>query len=119
MSKHAKIPASDEAWERGQLGDSEEHVKKLEEDIEAQIDAALELHPISIRLQKSLIDDLKMISALSGIGYQPLMRQVLKRFVDCEKKKILQEKYEEARRMRALQEQEEPDDRKPALRKTA
>jgi hypothetical protein len=42
-------------------------------------------------LQKSLIEDFKAIASLNGIGYQPLMRQILKRFVDCEKKRIIKE----------------------------
>ena len=91
MGDCAKIPASDEAWDAGQLGRMEDHVKRVEEDIESKIDKALDLQLISIRLQKSLIEDFKHIAALNGIGYQPLMRQVLKRFVDGEKKKILRD----------------------------
>ena len=91
MSDPAKIPASDEAWDAGQLGRGEEHVKRVEDDIESKIDKALELQLISIRLQKSLIEDFKHIATLYGIGYQPLMRQILKRFVDGEKKKILRD----------------------------
>jgi len=49
------------------------------------------LQPISIRLEKSLIEDFKFIAILNRIGYQPLIRQVLKRFADCEKKRILRE----------------------------
>jgi hypothetical protein len=60
-----------------------------------KINDALELHPISIRLNKSLIEDLKMIADLNGLGYQPLIRQVLTRFTDCEKKKILQEFHDQ------------------------
>jgi hypothetical protein len=56
------------------------------------IDEALALQLISIRLQKSLIEDFKFIATLNGIGYQPLMRQILKRFVDSEKKRILRER---------------------------
>ena len=95
MTKHSKIPASDEAWENGELGRDAEHAKQAGEDIESQIDEALELQLISIRLQKSLIDDFKYIATLNGIGYQPLMRQVLKRFADCEKKRILRERASE------------------------
>ncbi len=42
-------------------------------------------------LQKSLIEDLKHIATLNGIGYQPLIRQILTRFADAEKKRILRE----------------------------
>ena len=119
MTKHAKIPASDEAWEEdGKLGNDENHVKRLEDNNEAQIDEALGLHPISIRLQKSLIEDLKMISTLNGIGYQPLMRQILKRFADGEKKRILKERFAEARKTRVAK-QDDNGDSPPALRKQA
>ena len=40
-----------------------------------------------------LIEDFKMIAALHGLGYQPLMRQTLRRFADAEKKRLLQEAY--------------------------
>lgn len=96
MSKHEKIPTSDEAWDAGELGEDFEHAEVLKEDIESQIDEALELQSISIRLQKSLIEDFKAIASLNGVGYQPLMRQVLNRFADCEKKRILRERVSEA-----------------------
>lgn len=41
---------------------------------------------ISIRLPKDLITDLKEIGSAQKLGYQALMREVLKRFVDAEKK---------------------------------
>lgn len=103
MSETAKIPASDEAWDDGGLGEDFTHAKVLKDDIEFQIDDALELQSISIRLQKSLIDDFKAIAELNGLGYQPLMRQVLNRFADCEKKKILRERLIE------MQEQKQRD----------
>lgn len=87
----ATIDATDEAWESGELGRSEAHVRVSTTVNENEINDALELHPISIRLNKSLIEDLKMIAELNGLGYQPLIRQVLTRFADCEKKQILQE----------------------------
>ena len=46
---------------------------------------------ISIRLPKDLIDDLKTISQSQKMGYQALMREVLKRFVDAEKKVMYRE----------------------------
>ena len=96
MSKQQKIPASDEAWDTGQLGRDEEFVKRAPQDVdEAQIDSALDLQLISIRLQKSLIEDFKNIASIHGIGYQPLMRQTLKRFADSEKKRILRERASE------------------------
>ncbi|MBK1720339.1 hypothetical protein [Thiocystis violacea] len=95
MTVDRKIPGTDEAWERRELGVDANFVAVADDINEDEIDLALELQPISIRLQKSLIDDFKMIAQLNGIGYQPLMRQVLVRFADCEKKKILRQAVRE------------------------
>lgn len=91
MSKHASIPDTEEAWESGELGRDIEYAERMKDDPEtdAFIDDTLGLQPISIRLEKSLIEDFKMIASLNGLGYQPLMRQALKRFADAEKKRIL------------------------------
>lgn len=97
MTQTNKILGTDEAWDTALLGESEEHTQAL--DAEAQktedvaLDEALGLRMISIRLEQSLIEDFKQIAALNGMGYQPLMRQALKRFADCEKKRILAEAY--------------------------
>lgn len=93
MKNERQIPGSEDAWDNRELGGDANFAKRLESDnaTEELIDAALELQPISIRLQKSLIEDFKLIAQLHGMGYQPLMRQVLFRFADCEKKRILRE----------------------------
>lgn len=91
MATEEKIPGTDEAWESRALGADPSFVAVSPEVDDAEIDAALELQPISIRLPKSLIEDYKLIAQLNGLGYQPLMRQVLKRFADAEKKRILRE----------------------------
>lgn len=91
MKAERKIPGTEEAWEKGDLGADANFVAVAENVDQSAIDAALELQPISIRLQKSLIDDFKLIAQLHGIGYQPLMRQVLTRFADSEKKRILRQ----------------------------
>ncbi|MEO5574294.1 MAG: hypothetical protein ABIR48_07420 [Gammaproteobacteria bacterium] len=44
--------------------------------------------PISIRLEKSLIEEFKLIAKAHGLGYQPLMRQCLRRFADGEIKRL-------------------------------
>lgn len=101
MNAHADgtIPGTDEAWEEGVLGSDESFVGHLSAE-ELAADAALiqesmGLQPISIRLEKTLIDDFKKIATIHGLGYQTLMRQALKRFADCEKKRILNELAEQ------------------------
>lgn len=95
MSKQPKIESTDEAWETGELGREEEHVKVSEGVNEVALNESLNLIPVSIRLQKSLVDDFKIIARLEGIGYQPLMRQVLTRFAHCEMKRIIRDVLEE------------------------
>ena len=50
-----------------------------------EIDAlndALGMQAISIRLPKEMIEAYKLIAAHHGVGYQPLMRDVLQRLLD-------------------------------------
>lgn len=122
MSKQPKIPSTDEAWDTGELGREEQYVVRAPKVDEAKIDDALDLQLISIRLQKSLIEDFKHIASLNGIGYQPLMRQILKRFADAEKKRILRERAAEMKiRIKAerAHRDEKPDDPPARQRKVA
>jgi len=104
MSDDVKIEGTDEAWESRVLGADESFVRPVEID-EQVINDAAELQMISIRLQKSLIEDFKLIAKLNGIGYQTLMRQTLKRFANCEMKRVtreylaIKEQEEEQRRL--------------------
>lgn len=88
MNTHAKIVESDDAWESREVGADEQYVE-VAPDISKELDAALDLHPISIRLQRSLVDNLKALAHLHGLGYQPLVRQVLTRWVESELKQML------------------------------
>lgn len=91
MNDDTRILDTEEAWDEGALGRDEAFVKAVDERAELSIDEALGLQPISIRLERSLIEDFKMIASLNGLGYQTLMRQALKRFAECEKKRILRD----------------------------
>lgn len=86
--KKRKIEGTAEAWESGELGRDTAHAKPASQALAQQIDDALELQMISIRLPKELIEDFKMIATYHGIGYQPLMRDALKRFASSEMKVI-------------------------------
>lgn len=90
-AKTGSIPDTDEAWESGQLGRDDRFVAVCEDspEIEMAINEAAGLQAISIRLEKSLIEDFKALAALNGLGYQTLMRQCLKRFSDAEKRRLL------------------------------
>lgn len=74
------------------VGTDEAHVAVAPAELSAALDDALELQPISIRLQKDLLENLKALAKLNGLGYQPLIRQVLTRWVDCELRSMLRER---------------------------
>lgn len=85
-----KIDSTVEAWEARELGASEEHVAVSSLAPES-LDESLELQMISIRMQKSLLDKLKFIANKNGVGYQPLMKQILTRFADSEMRIIMRD----------------------------
>ena len=92
MTDIAKIEDTEEAWDNNTLGNDARFAKVATDVNQANIDEALGLKMISIRLENDLIDAFKNIASLhGGIGYQTLMRQVLKRFADCEMKQLLRD----------------------------
>lgn len=102
MANSEKIVGSTEAWEHGDLGQSEEHAVRVDSAKEREIDAAMGLKSISIRLQEKLIEDLKMIAEANGIGYQPLVRTVLTRFVQAEVRKMARDQMEQLIRAQSM-----------------
>lgn len=82
-------------WESRELGANESTVKskgmsnKLKKLISNQNDQKMQM--ISIRLPISLINDLKEIGVVEGLGYQALAREVLQRFADAESRKKVNE----------------------------
>lgn len=91
---------SSDLWDNRELGASEDHAVKSDRDA-TLADDKLDLQMISIRLQKGLIEDLKNIAEIQGLGYQPLMKRVLKRFVDAEHKQMLNQQIAEQRRLKS------------------
>ena len=77
------MPEADDTqlWESRELGASEEFVRKVSAKRERAVDDTLGLQPITIRLQKDLVEELKKMARAHGIGYQPYVRQVLTRHV--------------------------------------
>ena len=108
MSKHKRIPASDEAWESGELGNDPKFAKIFEGDIQPQVDEAVAMQPISIRLPTSLVETFKLLGQRHGLGYQPLMRRVLIRWAEAEMKLVLNESIAEQRR--AVERADEDDE---------
>lgn len=87
-----KIAGTPEIWEEGPLGKEAEFAEALSPELQAAdediINEALGLKPISIRMEIEILDNLKAIAKHRNIGYQPLIRQILHRWVDCELKQI-------------------------------
>ena len=85
-----KIEDTAEAWEEGgTLGNDENFVQRVSAEVQSNIDDSLGLQAISIRLPKDLIEQFRVIAKIHGMGYQPLMREALKRFANSEQKVLL------------------------------
>lgn len=97
MTKKSKIEATDEAWDSGQLGCDEKFVRVSKNVDESKIDDAMGLKLISLRLQNSLISDFKSLAEFQGIGYQTIMRQVLKAYAENEKDRMAENRRRQRR----------------------
>ncbi len=53
---------------------------KMPPEFESAVDDSIGLKAISLRVNKVLLERLKLIAEVRGIGYQPLMREVLNEF---------------------------------------
>ena len=88
-AKSSKMQIS--TWESGDYGLEEAFVKVTDAAEAAEVDGALDLKMISIRLQNDLIKKLKLIAKYHGIGYQSLIRNHLHKFVRNELLRIATE----------------------------
>jgi uncharacterized protein (DUF4415 family) len=114
MSTIRKIKGTDEAWESGELGRDPEFAVRAPQELEKQVDDALGMQAISIRLEKELIESFKLIAKVEGMGYQPLMREALRRFAQSEFKRIAIKSMNEQ-----IQAQKENPDSPPEAKKVA
>jgi len=80
MSMKISRKPDTEKWERRELGASAAHAVASAPEKNEAVDSALGLQLISIRLQSDLIEELREIAREEGLGYQPLIRNVLTRF---------------------------------------
>jgi len=96
IAKMKKVKAHNtaDAWESGELGRDIKYARAVDKKLAPQVDEALGLQMISIRLEKDLIESYKLLGAKYDMGYQPLMREALKRFVEGEFKLIASEALE-------------------------
>jgi predicted DNA binding CopG/RHH family protein len=92
-----KFVKDSEDWDSGKFGTSLEHAKLASQETERAVFEKLGLQMISVRLQQSLIEDLKFIAKAHGVGYQPLIRDILTRFAKSEKRRLMMEIIEQKR----------------------
>lgn len=95
--------------------------EELDDDLEAacsavspsesvNIDASLGLQMISIRLERELLGNLKFIAKQHGVGYQPLIRDLLNRFARSEMQLILRDQLSRIEKAESEQAPMEPID---------
>jgi hypothetical protein len=70
-----------ELWETGKLGNSAKHAVRISEEEDKAIDDTLGLQAVTMRLQKELVEQLKLLAKKEGLGYQPYIRQLLTKHV--------------------------------------
>ena len=100
-----QIEESADDWgPNGKYGNDAKFVKAGHED--EKLGDRLGLDPISIRFPKELVRDLKALAQVNGMRYQPLIREICRRFVESEKKALRadmarrrREELEEQRRL--------------------
>lgn len=103
-----KYTGTAKQWEDGVLGADEEYLVQSSLEDELALDDALGLKAISIRLPERLIRNLKLIAQVHGIGYQPLIRDVLNRFSRSEIRHLLIQLEEEKRLENVLSDDDSP-----------
>ncbi len=77
---------------------TDEFVSAVPQEEVRAIDESLGMQMISIRLQRDLVNVLKEIAEFHGIGYQPMVRDLLHRFAVSEIKALLAKRLAEATR---------------------
>jgi hypothetical protein len=91
-----KITGTDEAWDSRELGADMASAQVAGPEHAAALDDALGMQSISIRLPRQLIDTYKLIASHHGVGYQPLMRDILQRFVPEGLQEVMDEQSRKA-----------------------
>lgn len=92
-----------EQWESGKLGTNRATVRVAGPEIEEMFDRTTAMKLVTIRLPIPLIDALKVIAEYHGVGYQPMVRDLLTRFALSEFQTI---QDAQQRKLAAVQEAE-------------
>lgn len=81
------LTADHEKWDSHVATD--ETTRFVSEEEEKEIDTGIGLQMISLRLNRNLIEQFKELARLEGLGYQPLMRQVLAEYAKENEHKLV------------------------------
>lgn len=108
MDKGKKTLGTVKNWETGKLGQDANYAQAAPAESAVAVDDALELKMISIRLQNELINNLKFVAGYHGIGYQPLIRDLLHRFVRAEMRDIVHNMQEAPQGEEAFTDKDSP-----------
>lgn len=101
----SKIESKADDRDSVELSNDEARSKVASREAHQSLDEATELKLISIRLPTALIEELKIIADVNEIGYQPLVRKVLRRFARAELR-AMAIKYHEQIRSEEVEEEE-------------
>ena len=108
-----KIKGTTTAWESGALGTSPATVRLAGKEHDDALDEALGLKAISIRMPISLIETYKLIAHHHGVGYQPLMRDILSRWAKEGIREVVEsvgrQAEQAAKRLEPIERYEEPE----------
>ncbi len=96
--------------------DLEQHTIAMDESEAEKIDEAVGLQMISIRLERRLLSNLKLIAKHHGVGYQPLIRDLLNRFARSELKSILHQLEEQQREVEKRAQEEAAKSQEASMR---
>lgn len=68
-----------ELWETKKLGADPKYARRVSKEEDKALDDSLGLTAVTMRLQKELVEQLKLLAKKEGLGYQPYIRQLLTR----------------------------------------
>ena len=78
-------------WDAKEFGASQEHAVKASNQALEDLHEAAGMKAVSIRMPIEMIQAYKYIAAHHGIGYQPMIKQILARFIESEQKMLANE----------------------------
>ena len=81
MPESQKILGTSEAWESGALGMNPNTAQRMSDAEQAQVDAALGIKLVSLRLPETLVSDLTDLANSRGVGFAPLIRTILHEYL--------------------------------------